>query len=785
MNTRFRFVLAPVLLVAIALAAYWPAAQCGYIWDDDRYVVENDALRSAEGLRDIWFDVRTNPQYYPLVHTSYWLEYHLWGVSPAGYHVVNILLHALGAVLLWRVLALLRLPGAWVAAAVFALHPVQVESVVWITERKNVLSGVFYFAAALVYLHCALGPAGRENRGRRRGLYALALGIFLCALLSKTVTCSLPAAILLILWWKRGRINWRDVGALAPFFVIGIAFGLGTAWLERNQVGAVGPDFEWTFIERCLIAGRALWFYATKLIWPYPLIFIYPKWIIDAGIWWQYLFPAAAAAVVGALWLARSRIGRGPLVAVLFFAGTLVPALGFFNVYPHIFSFVADHFQYLASVGVIALLVGLGFRATGRLGRRGPHAAAVVSAVVLAILGTLSWRQVHVYTDLESLWRHVLGKNPEAWIAHNNLGNVLRADGRIEEAIGHFREALRLAPQYPKAYVNLGGVLRGQGRVDEAIAYCREALRLEPDDPKALNNLGAALLDRGDVDEAIRCFQRVLEVRPNLAHAHANLGACLRSRGDLGLALEHFRRAVELRPEDAALQANLGIGLYELGALGPATDRLRRAVELRPRSADMHHQLGIVLQADGDFEGAVRHFGQVLELEPEHPAARAGLGAALAALGRYDEAIGCFRVLLRAQFDNAEAHHALGTALIMSGQLGEGLEHLQEAVRLEPDWPVALNDAAWILATFGAHRQPDEALRLAQRANELTDDPDANMLDTLAAAYAAAGRFEQAVAVGQAAFDRAQAEHDPQLEQEIAGRLELYRRGEPYEAGLQ
>jgi tetratricopeptide (TPR) repeat protein len=269
--------------------------------------------------------------------------------------------------------------------------------------------------------------------------------------------------MLLVLWWKRGRVAWRDVGALVPFFVLGITFGLWTAWLERYRVGAVGPEFDLTLIERCLIAGRALWFYAAKIVWPASLAFIYPRWVIDAGIWWQYLFPAGAAAAVGALWLTRKRLGRGPLAAVLFFAGTLLPALGFFNVYPHIYSFVADHFQYLASVGIIALVVSLGFGAAGRLGRRGSQAAAVAAAVVLAALGAVSWRQARVYTDLETLWRDTLHKNPGAWIAHNNLGNVLQADGRTDEAIDHYREALRFAPQYAEGYLNLCSALQRQG----------------------------------------------------------------------------------------------------------------------------------------------------------------------------------------------------------------------------------------------------------------------------------------------------------------------------------
>jgi tetratricopeptide (TPR) repeat protein len=782
-TTRFRSILAAALLVAMALAAYWPATGCGYIWDDDAYVVENEALRSAGGLWDIWTDVWETPQYYPLVHSTYWLEYHLWGLNPAGYHVVNILLHALGAVLLWRVLALLRLPGAWVAAAVFALHPVHVESVVWITERKNVLSGVFYLAAALAYLHYALRPGADEGRGRSWWLYATGLVLFVCALLSKTVTCSLPAAMLLVLWWKRGRVAWRDVGALVPFFVLGIAFGLWTAWLERYRVGAVGPEFDLTLIERCLIAGRALWFYAAKIVWPASLAFIYPRWVIDAGIWWQYLFPAGAAAAVGALWLTRKRLGRGPLAAVLFFAGTLLPALGFFNVYPHIYSFVADHFQYLASVGIIALVVSLGFGAAGRLGRRGSQAAAVAAAVVLAALGAVSWRQARVYTDLETLWRDTLHKNPGAWIAHNNLGNVLQVDGRTDEAIDHYREALRFAPQYAEGYLNLCSALQRQGRFDEAINYGREALRVDPDDPEAHNNLGGALLSRGDVDEAIVHLRRAIELRPGFASAHGNLGLCLRSQGDLDRALDHFHRAVELQPDDAMLQANLGVGLYDLGAHRPAIQHLRRAVELRPGNADMHYTLGLAWQAAGDLETAVSHYRRCLELNPDRPGARASLGASLAGLGRYDESMACYRAILRERSDDAEAHHALGSALIATGQLGEGLTHLQEAVRLRPDWPVALNDTAWILATFGAYLQPDEAVRLAERANELTENPDANMLDTLAAAYAAAGRFEQAVAAAQAALDRAAAGDDPLLEQEIAVRLESYRRGEPYVVG--
>ncbi|MHC4649419.1 MAG: tetratricopeptide repeat protein [Planctomycetota bacterium] len=514
MHRRLPFVSAAALLVLMTLAAYWPATSCGYIWDDDDYVHQNVLLRSTGGLGEIWLDVGATPQYYPLVHTSYWLEYRLWEDDPRGYHVVNILLHALGAVLLWRVLKRLGVPGAWVAAAVFALHPVHVESVAWITERKNVLSGVFYLGSALLYLRFTLRTG--EDRPSR-WLYAGALALFVCALLSKTVACSLPAALLLVLWWKRGHIGWQDARLLAPFFALGVAFGLLTIWMEVHRVGAEGATWNLTFIDRCLIAGRALGFYAGKLIWPWPLMFVYPRWQINASAWWQYTFPAAAAAVVVGLWLARNRIGRGPLVAVLFFAGTLVPALGFFDIYPMRYSFVADHFQYLASIGLIALgATGL-FAAARRCGDLGLVSAGIAAGVVLLVLGTATWRYGHAFQDAEMLWRDTLDNNDNAWIAHNNLGTILQARGRQDEAFHHFRRAVEINPDHAEAHNNVGGILGLQGRADEAIIHFRRALELDPGLARAHANLGNALLAQSRLDEAMIHFREAERLDPALS----------------------------------------------------------------------------------------------------------------------------------------------------------------------------------------------------------------------------------------------------------------------------
>jgi hypothetical protein len=274
------------LLLLIILAAYQQVWHAGYIWDDDSYVTKNATLRDLHGLWRIWFEVAATPQYYPLVHTSFWIEHHLWGLNPLGYHLVNLVLHALGAILLWRGLLRLGIPGAWLAAAIFAVHPVEVESVAWITERKNVLSAVFYFAAALTYLRFETARDEKDQAGQRWYLYFASLFLFVLALLSKTVACSLPAALLLVRWWKSGRIKWRDILALLPFFAFGLGLGLLTAWLEKHHVRAEGEEWALTFGQRFLIAGRALWFYASKLLWPANLIFIYPRWDVSAAFGW-------------------------------------------------------------------------------------------------------------------------------------------------------------------------------------------------------------------------------------------------------------------------------------------------------------------------------------------------------------------------------------------------------------------------------------------------------------------------------------------------------------------
>jgi hypothetical protein len=408
----YRFVFWASVMVLLVVIGYIPALAGGFVWDDDNYITDNPALRSLAGLAQIWFQPHSTPQYYPLVFSTFWLEYRLWGLNPAGYHAVNVLLQAANGLLLWILLKRLGVPGAWLAAAVFAVHPVHVESVAWVTERKNVLSGLFYLGAAICLLRViSVEDDGVDAPGRWRW-YAAALVLFLCALLSKTVTCSLPAAMVLVVWWKRGRIRGRVAAVLIPLFLLGLAFGLWTAWLERHHVGAEGSEWQLTLVESVLVAGRALWFYAGKLVCPTELTFTYPHWDINARLWWQYAHPLGVLLVVLALWVLRNRIGRGVLAGVLYFCITLLPALGFFPVYPFRFSYVADHFQYLASAGLIAVAVGALTQGASRLPSSAANLVRPAALALLALLSVLTWRQSSIYENSETLWRDTLAKNP-------------------------------------------------------------------------------------------------------------------------------------------------------------------------------------------------------------------------------------------------------------------------------------------------------------------------------------------------------------------------------------
>ena len=655
-KTRKAAWVAGALIVVLTVLAYLPALPAGFVWDDDDYVTQNQNLRNLAGLVQIWFKVGAVPQYYPLVHTTFWLEYHLWELNPLGYHLVNVFLHAFAAVLFWRVLARLQVPGAWLAAAIFALHPVHVESVAWITERKNVLSALFYFAAALAYLQFAEGNGKRASQTRRWYYYCGALVLFIAAMLSKTVTASLPAAILLVQWWKRGRLRSREIVPLLPFVAIGGVLGTLTVWLEKYHVGAQGGEWSLPLVERFLIAGRALWFYAGKLVWPAELTFIYPRWSIEPGAWWQWVFPIAAIAVIGALFLLRNRFGRGAFVSVAFFVGTLGPALGFIDVYSFRFSFVADHFQYLASAGLIALA------AAGIT--KAPRAIPIG---LLGLLALLTWRQSAIYYNVETLWRDTLAKNPSAWIAHNNLGNVLKGQGKGDESAAHYRAAIKLKPDYPEAFANLGAWHLQNGRIDEAMSNFQAALEIYPKELTALNNLGNVLLSKGRLEEAIVCFRKSLEVKPNDPEILSNLGAALAGQKQYEEAIPQYEAALRVKADSAPVLCNLGNALAAAGRFDEAMVKYQNALRVSPDYFEAHVGWGNILVMTNKTEEAIQHYREGLQLNPEDPEAHFYLGYALARLGHRDEAVAHLNEALRIKPHHEKARRQLQTLGVQPG----------------------------------------------------------------------------------------------------------------------
>jgi Flp pilus assembly protein TadD len=605
-----------LLIFALALTVYYPALHGSLVWDDDGHVTKPE-LRSLHGLERIWFEVGATQQYYPVLHSAFWLEHRLWGDATLGYHLLNVLLHATAACLfvlvlrrIWPSRSGIGFDAPLVAGLLFTLHPICVESVAWISEQKNTLSTVFYLASAIAYLRW------RDSRARP-SLYWLACVLFILAALSKTVTASLPAALLVVAWWQRGRLDWRDdVRPLAPWFAFGAGAGVLTAWVEHRFIGAQGADFSLGAIARCLLAGRVVWFYLGKLLWPAHLVFIYPRWTMSASVG-LFLYPAALLALLAALWAIRGRT-RGPLAALLFFVGSLFPALGFINVYPFRYSFVADHFQYLASLGFFALAAA-GWEAIRRRAAPWPSLATAGAVLVLGACGVLARAQSRTYADGDTLYRETLLRNPDSWLAHNNLANDLLATGRWDEAIVHYREAERLDPTRPEAASNLGIALGRTGRFAEAVAPLERALQLRPDYAEAHYNLAVALANLGRLPEAIAHYGAALQLSPRHAEIHDGLGMALARSGRAPEAIEQFGEAIQLEPADAGAYGNLGTLLRLTGQNEAAIPYLRQALRLQPNLIAAHYNLSLALRAEGQIGAAEAEAAEVARLQSGRP----------------------------------------------------------------------------------------------------------------------------------------------------------------------
>lgn len=639
---------AATLLVVLTVAAYLPAFQAGFIWDDDDNVTGNVTLGSMDGLTRIWADPAAVPPWYPLAHSALWLEYRLWGPSPAGYHAVNVALHALNAVLVWVLFRRLRVPGALLGAALFALHPLQVESVAWITEQKNLLSTSFALASLLAWLRyrpelvSATDPSPPTGFLPRPTLaWFVSLFAFALALLTKTAVVALPVVLLAITWWKIGRVSRRDVIAVTPFLLAAIALGGLTAWLERHAVGASGPEWDRSLLERTTIAARGLWFYGAKFVWPWPPTYVYPRFA--AVSIWGYVATLAAVGLPLLLWQRRAQWGRGPLTAVACFGLVVAPALGFLDIYYMRYTFVADRWVYQASIAALALLAAVGTTTAARTALPRP-ASLALGGLVLTALGISTFTYSRAFVDEKTLWLDTLRKNPSAIVAHNNLGGLLLAEGDTAGARGQFLAAIEVNPDWPETHNNLGAVLFREGDPRGAEAAHRRAIELQPDFADAHNNLAIALATLGRNDEAIDHFRRAIELHPTMANARFNLGLTLLVvREDLAGAAEQLGQAARIAPNDPQTRATLGLALARSDRYAEAAAEYRAALTLSPGDSQTRLRLAW-LQATCD--DAITRDGASAVAAAEPLVERLGdgqpaleiLAAAYAEAGRFAEA---------------------------------------------------------------------------------------------------------------------------------------------------
>ena len=747
------------LVIALVFIAYARVFTAGFIWDDESHLTRNPCIVGPLGLKEIWTSARA--VYYPLVLTTFWTVHKFVGLSPWPYHLLNVLLHAGSAVLLWQVLRQLNVRGAWLGAALWALHPVMVQSVAWVTELKNTQSGFFYLLAIFCFLKWeerlrirrilriqgtadqegAVSSTSRRRAGDRYCLmwFVSSLSFFILATLSKPSVIMLPVVLALCVWWRKGRIYWRDIAALAPFLLISALASVWTILEQKFHAGAIGVEWAQTWPERLIIAGRAIWFYLAKLAWPHPLIFIYSRWKINSSQLMAYLPLVAALAGLLALWLIRAKWSRAAFFAAAYYVVSLFPVLGFFSVYFFRYSFVSDHFQYLASMGPLAL-AGAGIvTIVGRFGETPSELASDTDALQfsggsiaaigwkssllpltcgLFLLGLvfLTWRQTAVYHNLVTLYTGTLTKNPGCWMAHYNLGIALNDQGDADGAIAHYRRAVELRPSYAEAHYNLGRLLVQKGQIDEAIAHYEKALEINPADAEAHNNLGTTLFASGRVDEAIAHYRKALAIQPDYADASCNLANALLSNGDLDGAIACYSACLAVSPNQAEAQYNLASALFRTGRK----------------------------------DEAIVHYQKVLELRPENADARANLGSVFLAKGRVRDAIAQYR----------------------------------DALRIVPDNVAAESNLAWLLATAAdpSLRNGSEAVLLAERAESESSRSEnhAIVLRILAAAYAETGHFVEAKKTAEQALQAAEIQGNSTLSSALRDEISLYELGLPY-----
>ena len=547
-----------LILILSVISTYTQVWKAGFVLDDEIILTANPCIIGPLGLKEIW----TTPaaDICPLTLTAFWVEHALWGLNPLPYHLVNVLLHGACAILLWRLLRSLRVQGAWLGAALWALHPIAVESVAWITEMKNTESGVFFLLSILFFVRWI---RTKDLGGRTGGGWSYALSLFFAALAmaAKSSTVILPVVLCLCAWWIEGRWHWRNVARTVPIFLTAIAAGALSIWTQGLQLATVtDPQLVRTWPERLGAAGNAAWFYLGKLLWPHPLVAIYPPSQIFAGQWVSYLTLPTMIVFLSLFWLNRRSGGAGSracFFAFAYFLVALLPVLGIFPTPILRLSLVFDHLQYLASIGPLAL-VGAGLvLLSNSIVPKKQWVQASLCASLLFTLGMVSRQRTLVYESNERFWTDAVAKNLDCWTGYNNLGRALLEKGQVHEALKQLQVALEINPRNVEARNNLGNAFLRRGQLDEAIAQYRKALEINPSYPEVHYNFANALVRKGEFDEAVVQFQKALEINPGYADARNSLGVALVQKGQLDDGIAQFQEVLRFKPDFRLAQDNL------------------------------------------------------------------------------------------------------------------------------------------------------------------------------------------------------------------------------------
>lgn len=609
------------VLTFVTLLAFLPLNRAGPIWDDKDYITDNAAVQETEGLARIWLEPGSCPYYYPVTFTAFWLEARFFGERPEGYHTVSVLLHAANACLAAWILLQLGVTGAWVGAAFFALHPVQVATVGWITEQKNLIATFWYLLSLAAYL--------RYFRNGGLGIYVLSLLLFVLSLLSKPVGCTLPVALLLIGWWKQLGDKRRIVVSSLPFFAVSLAVSIFTWWWEKSVIRVEGTAYDFSLLERVLIAGRAACFYLGKLFWPYPLGPLYEKWDIDTGAAWQYAFPWGVLLGLVALWIGRRRWGRGPFVAVSYYLVTVAPFLGFLSFSGMIYAFVFNHHQYTAVLGPAAL-AGAWFTTLILRKKAFEKPLSGLLLALLCVCAALTFRQSIFYRSEIDLWSENVRTVPRSPSPRNYLGRALLNEGRFEEAFGAISETLKEHPDEPESHFLMASILASRGNPNRAFEHLERAVATDPNFSNARFNLAMALASRGRKEEAAREFSELLKRRPSYWSAYVPYSQSLLALGRKDEAIAALEEAFNWPEAEASAHRQLGTVLAKEGRFEESFQHFEEAIRedpnqahrVKPDYAEAVAGYGEDLLANGETNKACEQFERALEIWPRAPRAK-------------------------------------------------------------------------------------------------------------------------------------------------------------------